>query len=518
MRFAHTLSSWRGRCAVFLAGVGVLTGPSSVMAHCGCCGRGEKGKEPLLMRIGLTPKQATQLLPIFEKAMLLRAEHYLQIAELTPKMLETYARFRAEDALGQGFSKEVRGDTARLHVQEIRLGDQFGRDILKLEAQVEAILTERQLKALTPSQRDRPGSNPRAIIGHVAGGNMAALGAAIDPEVADAARKMREIDQYRHPRATQLGRQLLDPKVSEQIYFLAHAKPSEEVFDALRTIKNGTRRFPRRQHDELNKQLGPIRGEISAWNLVNGLHLGKEQAVTIARCAQQASILREQFRHGPLGPRAKPPQKLAAKMAVAPAVVENLYQLERMVVDTLSNTQVQVIRDFKPCLLPPKNLENPVQVGQANDNSALTAFLKKARTLPPSRHPTAVDRWLAGEEKHCGKYDDDYRAHRRQVLLTTLDQAGEMNDADFAASLNDLADRARPVDVRTELRYKIDGIFSDRHIPGVIAKAMLFDKHMVRVLTIRAEQLSRPIKVVKRDLSKSPRAEHTDKSTTLGEP
>ncbi len=489
-----------------------LAVPSLVMAHCGHCGRCGSKEPPVLMQIGVTPSQARRLLPIFENAMRLRADHYRKMAELMPAMLETYEAFRAEDERNQGFSKEVEQATARLHHQEIQLADRLGQELLKLEEEVKKVLSDRQLRALAQPHRPGPGNNPHAMVGNIAGGNMTAVATAVDSQAAETVKKMREIGQYRHPRATQIGDRLLKADLLDELHFVAVARPSKDVLKAVRTIKEGTRKFPRPKYDALQRERGRLGGEISAWNLVNGLHLNKGQAVTIARCAQAAAALREHFRKGPAVEGICGEEKLAAQLAVAPAVVEDLYRFERKVIDVLSDTQVQVIRDFKPCLLPPKDLDNPVRVGQANDNTALTRFLTQAGNLPSAQHAAAVDRWLSCEEKHHGKYDDDYRAHRRQLLLGTLDQVAQMDETELAVHVKDLAERAQPVDVQTELRFELEGIFSSRQLPGPIAKSMLFDRHMVKVLATRADQLSRPVKLAKRDLTKGPQAENCDNS------
>ena len=518
MKTRHPLPRRAVRFVGFAAMVITLATPCSVTAKCGCCQACRK--QALVAQIQLTRAQARRLVPIFENAVKLQADHYQTMAELMPRMLETYTAFRDEDALNQGFSSEVEQATSRLHSLEVKAHDTLGSEMLKLEERVKAILSGAQLQVLAAGPQSPTMVRPETLIGQVAVGNMKALAAAVDPEIARTVRELADVAAYRHPRPTQIGRQLLDPGLAESLYPLARIGPSNSALAAIRILRQGTRECPRERYDAYKAELGRLHGEISAWNLVNGLHLNKDQAVAIAQCAYAAAGLREQFKCGVLpGPNPGPgdysrlsdQDKVAIQMAAAPAVVEQLYRLERNIMNVLSDTQVRVILDFQPCLLPPRNLSNPVLVGQAKENTAVSGFLARTRRLPRARQAAAVGHWLEHEERHNGKYDDEYRAHRRRLLLDTVAEAAQMNETEFEMHRNELAQRAQPADVKEELQYQLGHALAARHMPGRVAKALLFDPHMPLLLETRARQLSKPLKTARRDLKTGPQADNCDR-------
>ncbi len=490
--------------AWLLAGLAALAGASPAHADRFC----NPNQFPLLVRIGATPDQAQALVPIFEEAIRLRLEYHRTMSELLPQMVETYQVFRDEDAIGQGFKKKTERTTGQLHGKEVQLHDAFSRSMLGLEQRVRSVLNTEQLYVLTALPHDDPCGRAQAAMSHVTGGRMTALGAAVDPGIADTVERMHEVSQYRHPRPTRIGDRLLHPDVAEQVYYFAGETPSNEVAMAVQTLRQVA--HPQSTYQAYERERGRLGGEISAWNLVNGLHLDKNQATAILQCAYQGEVLRKQFEHAAVTRFDHGPDKVRYQLAMAPAVVESLYQLERRVVDVMSDGQVQVVQEFNPCLLPPKNLSDPVRAGQTKDNTAMSRFFARVRSLPSDERTAAVDRWMVREERQFGKYDAAYLADRRAQLLDALDKTAEMDDTHFAVHQKGLAERLQPVDVRTELRYDLEGLLTSRRIPGRIAQTMLFDQHMTRVLAMRAEQLTRQAEIDRRHAKHEYRADNCD--------
>lgn len=66
--------------------------------------------------------------------------------------------------------------------------------------------------------------------------------------------------------------------------------------------------------------------------------------------------------------------------------------LEKELSQVLTPEQLQVVEDFKPCLIPPRDLKNPVRAGQASSNEHAVKRLRRLRAAPENQ-------WLARRDK-----------------------------------------------------------------------------------------------------------------------
>ena len=69
-------------------------------------------------------------------------------------------------------------------------------------------------------------------------------------------------------------------------------------------------------------------------------------------------------------------------------VRQAVQSLETRLNQVLTPEQVQVVKNFTPCLNPPKDLRDPVRAGQAAAHGGLEKRLRRLRTIPE-------DKWQA---------------------------------------------------------------------------------------------------------------------------
>jgi hypothetical protein len=264
------------------------------------------------------------------------------------------------------------------------------------------------------------------------------------------------------------------------------------------------------RHGEMQK----MHEEISLYNLINGLHLTKQQIVAIVTLAQQAKEMRERYlgkgndanaaalqqelnemerlkqfaEQGKNVPASTPkgkrhhlrPNKSPKRAAVAAPPNMQHYQQELKRLESeldyvLIPAQKQVIEDFKPCLIPPKNLKNPVRIGQAKSNSHLSQWLTRIRN---SKHEgyslrLALQHLLKQAEKHQGSYKADERETILDKWEKGVAQARAMSDAEFEISKEELAQNLEPPDKKEKLQKIISNEIKTHNLPGKTAQFLL---------------------------------------------
>ncbi len=187
------------------------------------------------------------------------------------------------------------------------------------------------------------------------------------------------------------------------------------------------------------KKIKEIRAEISLLNLLNGLYLSDEQSEELIPLAEEAVELRRKHRdtlakhsdsyflelgelrdglYQPAGPKPEAKQKATASHAELEKkplqeLVEQLGVLEDKARLILSDAQVAIVEDFKPCLIPPKNLRDPVAVGQASTTKREKKMLDMVRRMPDELYAekkNKIAEFIVKEAEHQkGEVPDDVR-------------------------------------------------------------------------------------------------------------
>ena len=157
----------------------------------------------------------------------------------------------------------------------------------------------------------------------------------------------------------------------------------------------------------------------------------------------------------------------------------------------LRPAQREVLQEYQPCLIPPKNLKDPVRVGQARDDSHLARWLERARGRDEAAVATMIDRLMEREVARLGPMDESDQNARRQLLTNTVQLASAMTDVEFALNQPDLVDSIQPPDRKEELTASIEELKRIRVRPGR-THDFLLNRDFAAVLAVRHQQLTSP--------------------------
>lgn len=405
-------------------------------------------------------RQAKKLLPVVDQAAALYVELYEFEVGLLPQMLDTFGEFARENSLGQGFSRDVERRTARLH-HELKERKEYWTELLiELEHEVDKMLTSRQRELLAS---EKPA---RRVRSRGRGGNNQS-----DDRLAGARREAAELRSELHPRLGPLGRRLLHPAAGVALAEIAREAPPDNVHRVLYLLEYGTADCPSAQFEQQQAAVQRLRQEINNWNLINGLNLSRGQIERIVALHDEADVT-------------WPPAGRGARRA--------LVALEQEVADVLNPGQRQVLSEYKPCLIPPRNLKDPVRVGQANDSSHHVRWLTRARRASRDRLRKLVDLLLEKEAEHFGEPTRSERQKRVVLLRRTVRKAAAMSDVEFELSKAELAERIAPRDRGAELRSEIEVLSAARGLPGLISQFIL-KPLFIEQLRTRGQQLAESV-------------------------
>lgn len=230
--------------------------------------------------------------------------------------------------------------------------------------------------------------------------------------------------------------------------------------------------------DECDREIGELRADINLLNLYNGLNLTSKQIEIILKEARGAtkttramdeqtareerkSALREKElledlrRH--LAKNKDVPSTLRARydnlrrerhqaQINGNAAVQNqdrIAQSAARVEALLTEAQLEVLRTYKPCLIPPRDLRDPVRVGQSGDDTRYAPVIERIRKLPDfvyeANREKIIDSIVKAAEKHNGKLDDEARKVYGETVADVLAEARAMNEAEFQFNKQELS-------------------------------------------------------------------------------
>ncbi|MFZ5952625.1 MAG: hypothetical protein ACOYXC_18125 [Candidatus Rifleibacteriota bacterium] len=224
------------------------------------------------------------------------------------------------------------------------------------------------------------------------------------------------------------------------------------------------------------EELSAIQDEISLLNLLRGLYLSDSQVSELCEIAIEAdkavksvtspivkdkgviletfADLREKLFQAPGNETSaqKKAQQINERMKEAQGqVLEHLRTLETRAVGVMTSAQLEIVEGFVPCLIPPRDLKNPVRVGQAG---AADGPLAKMTDLI---YATPEDVWgerkmillgkVAGKiEEDSGKLSDSMRTDLLNRLNETAKKIRATDPIDFQLKKGNLADELLLID------------------------------------------------------------------------
>lgn len=142
---------------------------------------------------------------------------------------------------------------------------------------------------------------------------------------------------------------------------------------------------------------------------------------------------------------------------LGPEVARVVKEVEGM----LSSQQLEVVENFLPCIVPPKDMRDPVRAGQAKSSDATVKALEQARRLSDAKKDVdgfaqrTADAVIAGSEKKA-KLSDDERKDVRERVVAAIKQAVKLSDTDFEIQKPLLAQKLEIVNKIEDLRNEID--------------------------------------------------------------
>ena len=289
-----------------------------------------------------------------------------------------------------------------------------------------------------------------------------------------------------------------------------------------------------------HKQIQQLRRNINFYNLINGLHLSQKQIGQIIELATAARQLRPKYHNQELNPitlkqRLAVLQKMQEYAQSGQSIPQwlarsyhtanqgrrrhvrpdrgryllELKKLEQRLEQLLLNSQKQVLADYKPCLILPKNLRSPVRVGQANDSEAGMRILERLRRIHDEWQTYFImERTLERIEEHHGRYSPEERRAIMTRWYDTVTKARQMSDVEFEISKAELAAQIRPPDKKEQLQALLARHARNHNLPGKAAHFLL-DPAIIPILQKRYQQMlrSRPGKAI--DLSQIPQKADT---------
>ena len=268
--------------------------------------------------------------------------------------------------------------------------------------------------------------------------------------------------------------------------------------------------------------------DISTVNLLNGLYLTEQQMREILKLAKKAQRMKREFveKKGAVYMEVldeaeqayqnlfaeimkDEPAKQGSRIEREAVRIEHqlkeisdkvmrtrsdeLSVLDHELSDILTPEQQQVIDGFQPCLIPPKDLKNPVRVGQASSNDRAINMLRRIREIPSyawdHRKYQFLSRHVERFSRQRSVLTEEEKEKEFQRLLALTEKVRAMSDADFELEKETFADELRPEDMVHELREELE-----KRVPYMrrakVSKSCRFLLNE-RIIPILEERLSR---------------------------
>lgn len=218
------------------------------------------------------------------------------------------------------------------------------------------------------------------------------------------------------------------------------------------------------------EQMEELKEELSLQNLVNGLYLSRKQLEQLISLAREAGELRdrtaerkaelvsefvetlEELRSHLRMPQGTIPPECEKKVnqlehelrEARRAYFAEMEGLQKRLHECLSRAQQVVVGDFNPCLIPPKELKDPVRVGQAEGElTEVIMHLDHLRNMP--RRPLEllleplVDQLMCEWDESLGKQTAEEKAQDRRTILEAVHKARELSDVEYLLQREELA-------------------------------------------------------------------------------
>ena len=277
------------------------------------------------------------------------------------------------------------------------------------------------------------------------------------------------------------------------------------------------------ENAEAEARLQVLFQDISTINLLNGLRLTREQTAAVLALAREAEDRR---RKGPGAElyritlakaveayeafkadanQGEPPGRrlsrnavyyehriLALKAQRARRIDQRREEFEGKLHSVLSEGQLQIIESFEPCLVPPRDLKDPVRAGQVADDRGVT-MLAHLRKLPGFVWGQRKDQMAEGHLRRAVEGDrieitnEQARAALKKAFIDVVERARAMSDVEFEMEKSQLAARLSPKQSRQQL-FERARVARPKGRPQQVSRAARWLLHP-RIIPILEERL-----------------------------
>lgn len=223
-----------------------------------------------------------------------------------------------------------------------------------------------------------------------------------------------------------------------------------------------------------------IKEEIILYNLVNGLHLEKEQIESLLTCAKEVNEYRESLNQK-LKELEKEEEKVLLSLKeeakkevphLSKSVVRKFHKikfekaqlykefrsfLEKKVEEVkniLNETQLYLLENFKPCVIPPRK---GLRIGESSDKSL--HFLERIRRLPSSiyeiRKDEIIQRFIERYKLLHPKAEEEKIEKMKNELEKIMEEARALSDVEFSLKKSSFFERIKKMK-QTDKKIKIE--------------------------------------------------------------
>ncbi len=229
-------------------------------------------------------------------------------------------------------------------------------------------------------------------------------------------------------------------------------------------------------------EIQETREEISLLNLLRGLYLSRSQVDQLARLAIEAQGHRNTLEDAVLRSRDSYRivfENLRDKLYESPGkekmaqdtasqldhqfkealgeMDDKIAALEDQARALLSGAQISVVEGFKPCLIPPKDLRNPVRVGQADGEPGIIGKLADLIHCTPDglwreRGKQLLERVSQEMESEAGALNTAMKSDILSRLKTVADSIRACPDVDYSLKRQTFASELLLIDPRKALK------------------------------------------------------------------
>ena len=461
----------------------------------------------LLNVLELSEAQSRSFLDAAEEMTAVTTRARREAAVLAAAEASAYAAFYEEACANVGFSPSVEKQTAEAHRRAKALNKRY--------CEVANRVADQALSCLSPAQKQA-----MAHFEQLAAGQRFRADGQQERELWT---ELREIHETRSGALTPVAHLLVTPGIAGCLRARARIRSGAEPEDT--AMPAGARGLLPDLSDPNAVRVAELRQDINLVNLANGLNLTPDQMeVIVAACKRQGTVpqpepaalhfdtskgrdyrhrLRQAVKRVQAGRDLRlTQQRRLRQLRYEAAAAEQQARGGRgrraardreraveAVAAALTEVQQQVLVDYKPCLIPPKNLRDPVRAGQAHDSSQAERLLGRLRQVPDGVWATEreqiLNAVLARIEERQAHLDAAEGAAAARELGAILDQARAMDDVDFQVNVKDLAADLAFLDRETVLRQALTELHgSDAVVDRKIA-AFLVHPRMSALLTAR---------------------------------